>query len=121
MRLAILIVTPLFQVNMCMLTYIPAFGNEIGVGRKAPYLLTIIAISELLGKVLMSVVTDQRWIQRRHAYMLVCVTSSITVLCELQETCKLLRLWMPCLDVYGPFNEYVSDLKDGQMIQRMSG
>lgn len=87
MYVNILIVTPLLQVYMCLLTYIPSFGVEIGVGRKAPYLLTIIATFELLGKVVMSVITDQGWLQRRYTYMLVTTTSAVSVLCELQDTC----------------------------------
>lgn len=67
---------------MCLLTYITSFGDEIGLGRKAPFLLTIIATFELLGKVVMSVISDQGWLQRRYIYMLTCTTSAVSILCE---------------------------------------
>lgn len=77
--------TPLLQVYLCLLTYIPSFGVEVGLGRKAPYMLTIIATFELLGKVVMSVISDQGWLQRRYIYMLSSFTSAVTVFCELQD------------------------------------
>lgn len=63
-----------------MMTYLPSYGTEIGVGRRSPYLLTIIATFELLGKVTMSVVSDQGWIQRRYLQILFCITAGLSVL-----------------------------------------
>lgn len=65
----------------------PSFGIEIGLGGKAPYMLTIIATFELLGKVVMSVIADQGWLQRRYAYMLVTISAAVSIYCELQDTC----------------------------------
>lgn len=68
-------------VYMCLMTYIPSFGSEMGLGGKAPYMLTIIATFELLGKVVMSVIADQGWLQRRYTYMLATASSAVAILC----------------------------------------
>lgn len=68
-------------VYACLLTYLPSYGHEVGIGRKAPYLLTIIATFELLGKVIMSVISDQGWLQRRYIYMLASFSTTVAISC----------------------------------------
>ena len=71
---------------MSVMTYLPSFGNEVGVGRRSPYLLTIIATFELLGKVVMSVISDQGWLQRRYIHIVACITAGLSIVCELRYT-----------------------------------
>ncbi|XP_063862893.1 uncharacterized protein LOC135102089 [Scylla paramamosain] len=67
-------------VYVSVLTYLPSYGNEMGVGRRSAYLLTIVATFELLGKVIMSVVSDQGWVQRRYIHILSSISAGLSVL-----------------------------------------
>lgn len=70
----------ILQVYYSFVTYLPSVGYEVGVGRQAPYLLSIIAIFELLAKVVMSFISDRGWIQRRYFIIIAAVNASLSTL-----------------------------------------
>ncbi|XP_071547490.1 monocarboxylate transporter 9-like isoform X2 [Panulirus ornatus] len=67
-------------VYTCFITYIPSIGYEIGVAEQAPYLLSIIAIFELLAKVVMSFISDRGWLERRYYMIIGAVNASLSTL-----------------------------------------
>ncbi|XP_064109166.1 uncharacterized protein LOC135217312 isoform X2 [Macrobrachium nipponense] len=64
----------------CYITYLPAVASNISEGNSAPYLLTCVAFSELLGRILMSVISDRGWIPRRYYCMVASFSAGIAVL-----------------------------------------
>lgn len=62
------------MVYACYITYLPAIASDISEGEDAPYLLTCVGFCELLGRILMSVISDRGWIPRRYY----CVISSFS-------------------------------------------
>ncbi|KAK4292101.1 hypothetical protein Pmani_035113 [Petrolisthes manimaculis] len=52
-------------------------GSRLGAGEKAPYLLTLLSLFEMLAKLVVSVVSDQGWLERRYIYMAGAVSSAV--------------------------------------------
>ncbi|KAK7023409.1 hypothetical protein SK128_005072, partial [Halocaridina rubra] len=51
---------------VCYITYLPAFADEVSEGKNGTYLLTCLALCELLGKLFLSVISDRGFIPRRY-------------------------------------------------------
>lgn len=68
-------------VYSCFVTYLPSIARDMNIGKYAPYLFTCIAVSELLAKVFMSLVSDLGIIPRHYFVVIFSAISSVVIFC----------------------------------------
>lgn len=74
-------------------------GLEVGVGQRAPFLLTLIAIFELFGKLLMAFFSDRGLIQRRYILIIAALNSSLAIFSEFYDRKVILKSGVPFTNI----------------------